>query len=126
MTERPILSKLPGTPPAPAENVHAALPARMGLCTEIRDAVLSILQEEERKPVWSDSGERYAILYKQEKELAELLTTHLTLKSFNSNELPYAVKLALAELKTYQERPKGALFRLLAETIEVAGPAVME
>jgi hypothetical protein len=126
MTKRNTSSLPPAPPTAPAENFHAALPARMGLCTEIRDAVLSILQEEERNPVWSDSGERYAIRYEQEQELEELLTTHLTLKRFNSNELPHAVKLALADLKTYQERPKGALFRLLAETIEVAGPAVME
>lgn len=116
-------SKSPHTPTAPTEGFQDSLRASVALCVEIRDAVVSILRKEASNPVWADFEERFG---EQTQELEQLLETHATLESFISNELPYQIKVALADLQTHKDRPKGALLRLLAETIQVAGPTVME
>jgi len=126
MTERKITPKSTAPSPAPVGDFATTLRAGVALCASVRDAVVSILRHEESNPVWSSSGGRNAIRYEQEAELEELLKKHVTLEIYNNKELPHQVKLALADVLTNQHQPKGALFRLLAETIEIAGPAELE
>jgi|GEM_PF-4500353 len=126
MTKGTKLNSLFGTSEVDSRDFDHSLRVGIDLCVGIRDAVVSILKQEKIKPAWPDSRERFAVVYKQEEDLNRLLEANLSLENFMSDALPHQVKLALADLQTHKEWPIGALYRLLAETVQIAGPAQVE